>query len=71
MAVIDRIKPDQRREQAPVSFSEFASTKVSIVRQVLFNAVQCFKKFNEGLCVSSLSGGKSTPVDTVIESSLN
>ena len=67
MHVVDRVKPDQRREQPPVRFRDPGSAKISAGSQKLFELVQSAENIGDRLPVLCLARGKPGAVDTVID----
>lgn len=67
MAVINGIKAKQRGEEADIGLGKYFAGQVAVLRQVLFPAVEGVEKFDDGLVISLLCGGKAGAVDSVID----
>ena len=64
---IDRIEPDQRREQANIRFGQRLADKVASLCESRLKPPERIEHAGDGLLVSRLAGGEPGLVNTVIE----
>src|SRR5262245_58522883 len=67
MAHINRIKPYQGGEQAPVRLGEPVTAKKASRAQMRIEPVERFKQWSDGLFVRSLGRSEARLVDSIVE----
>lgn len=65
--VVDRVEPDERREQSYVRLCDPVSHEIAAGREALLDRVECGEEAVERLLVRSLSACEAAPVHAVVD----